>query len=148
MENQKGITLVSLSVYIIGMMVIIAIVATLTTFFYKNINNIDDNDISTDYTKFTKIFSSEINKSGNTVVEAKTYIENDKKVSYIIFSSGNQYTYKEENKSIYQNNIKICTKIDNCEFSYSYQNSQYKINVELIAGNISLTGENKNVYTM
>ncbi len=148
MENQKGITLVSLSVYIIGMMVIIAIVATLTTFFYKNINNIDDNDISTDYTKFTKIFSSEINKSGNTVVEAKTYIENDKKVSYIIFSSGNQYTYKEENKSIYQNNIKICTKIDNCEFSYSYQNSQYKINVELIAGNISLTGENKIVYTM
>lgn len=148
MENQKGITLVSLSVYIIGMMVIIAIVATLTTFFYKNINNIDDNDISTDYTKFTKIFSSEINKSGNTVVDAKTYIENDKKVSYIIFSSGNQYTYKEENKSIYQNNIKICTKIDNCEFSYSYQNSQYKINVELIAGNISLTGENKIVYTM
>lgn len=148
MENQKGITLVSLSVYIIGMMVIIAIVATLTTFFYKNINNIDDNDISTDYTKFTKIFSSEINKSGNTVVDAKTYIENDKKVSYIIFSSGNQYTYKEENKSIYQNNIKICTQIDNCEFSYSYQNSQYKINVELIAGNISLTGENKIVYTM
>ena len=100
MENQKGITLVSLSVYIIGMMVIIAIVATLTTFFYKNINNIDDNDISTDYTKFTKIFSSEINKSGNTVVEAKTYIENDKKVSYIIFSSGNQYTYKEDRKSV------------------------------------------------
>lgn len=148
MENQKGITLVALSVYIIGMMVIIAIVATLTTFFYKNINNIDENDISTDYTKFTKIFSSEINKSGNTVVDAKTYIENDKKVSYIIFSSGNQYTYKEENKSIYQNNIKICTKIDNCEFSYSYQNSQYKINVELIVGNIILTGENKIVYTM
>lgn len=148
MKNQRGITLTSLSIYIIGMMVVIGIIATLTTFFYKNMNKIDDKNVSTDYTKFTNIFSSEINQKGNTIIEAKTYIENNKKISYIIFSSGNQYTYKEENKSIYKNNIKICTQIDKCEFSYTYQNSQYKINIELIAGNINLTGESKLVYTM
>ena len=78
----------------------------------------------------------------------KTYEKDSKKISYIIFSSGNQYTYKEENKSIYKNNIKICSQIDNCEFSYIYQDSKYKISIELIAGNINLTGDNKIVYTM
>lgn len=56
MKNQKGITLTSLVIYIIGMVVVIGIVANLTTFFYKNINKIDDSNISTDYTKFTSIF--------------------------------------------------------------------------------------------
>lgn len=148
MKNQKGITLTSLVIYIIGMVVVIGIVANLTTFFYKNINKIDDSNISTDYTKFTSIFLTELNQQGNTIIEAKTYEKDSKKISYIIFSSGNQYTYKEENKSIYKNNIKFCSQIDNCEFSYIYQDSKYKISIELIAGNINLTGDNKIVYTM
>lgn len=148
MKNQKGITLTSLVIYIIGMVVVIGIVANLTTFFYKNINKIDDSNISTDYTKFTSIFLTELNQQGNTIIEVKTYEKDSKKISYIIFSSGNQYTYKEENKSIYKNNIKICSQIDNCEFSYIYQDSKYKISIELIAGNINLTGDNKIVYTM
>ena len=53
MKNQKGITLTSLVIYIIGMVVVIGIVANLTTFFYKNINKIDDSNISTDYIKST-----------------------------------------------------------------------------------------------
>ena len=43
MKSQKGITLVSLVVYIIGMVTIVGVMAVITTNFYKNINDVDTN---------------------------------------------------------------------------------------------------------
>ena len=94
MKNNKGVTLTSLIIYVIGMVIVVASISTLTTFFYKNIDTSAINDnTTTQYTKFLSYFTEEINNSNNRVVECKN--------NYIIFSSGNQYTYMEENKSIY-----------------------------------------------
>lgn len=150
MKSNKGITLVSLIIYVIGMLIVIASVSTLTTFFYKNIDITNINsDTTTQYTKFVSIFSKEINTSGNKVID--TNIDNSeggKKVSYIIFSSGNQYTYIQENKSIYKNKIKICENIDDCEFSWIYQDSNYVVSVSIKTGNIDRTGIDVIKYTM
>ena len=43
MKSEKGVTLTSLIVYVIGMVMVISIVSVLTTYFYKNINLINDN---------------------------------------------------------------------------------------------------------
>ena len=92
MKNNKGVTLTSLIIYVIGMVIVVASISTLTTFFYKNIDTSAINDnTTTQYTKFLSYFTEEINNSNNKVVECKN--------NYIIFSSGNQYTYIEENKS-------------------------------------------------
>ena len=101
MKNSKGITLISLIVYVVGMTLVVALIATITSFFYKNINVGDINtDNTTQFTKFSSVFSDEINREDNAVIDCKTYTENSIKISYIIFSSGNQYTFKKENNSI------------------------------------------------
>lgn len=148
MKKENGITLTSLIIYVIGMVIVVTTVSTLTTYFYKNIDINSTNNDTTQYTKFTSVFLEEINKGQNEVIEAKTILESDKKVSYIIFSDGNQYTFKEENKSIYKNQVKICENIDNCEFSYKYQDSQYIVQVQLKSGKIDKTGNNAISYTM
>ena len=148
MKIENGITLTSLIIYVIGMVIVVTTVSTLTTYFYKNIDINSTNNDTTQYTKFTSVFLDEINKGQNEVIEAKTISESDKKVSYIIFSDGNQYTFKEENKSIYKNQVKICENIDNCEFSYKYQDSQYIVQVQLKTGKIDKTGNNAISYTM
>lgn len=149
MKNNKGITLTSLMIYVIGMLIIIALISTLTTFFYKNIDVTAINDnTTTEYTKFSSNFLQEINQKDNRVIDAKTYMENEEKISYIIFSTGNQYTYKSNNKSIYKNNIKICQNVEECIFSYNLKDSQYTVNVELKVGKMDKTGENVLSYTI
>ena len=144
MKSNKGITLTSVIVYVIGMTVIVGLVATLTSYFYKNINVEElSDDTSTQYTKFSSIFTKEINKEDNYVIDAKTTEETingeNTKTSYIIFSSGNQYTYKGENKAIYKNNIKICQNIDRCDFFYSVIDGKKQVKVNFKAGTMDFT---------
>lgn len=147
MKNNRGITLTSLIIYIIGMAIIIGVISTLTTFFYKNIDISEINDDSTtQYTKFSSIFLEETNKENNYVVDCKTVVENEQKISYIIFSAGNQYTFK--NNAIYKNKIKICQNIEDCDFSYSFVDSVYKIKVNFKTKNIDMTGDNAVIYNL
>ena len=61
MKNDKGITMISLITYIIGLTIVLALIATLTSFFYENISAKDVNSDTTQYTKFSSIFLEEIN---------------------------------------------------------------------------------------
>ena len=149
MKSENGITLTTLVVYILVMTIAVSIVASLTTFFYKNVNVEDiESDTITQFTKFSSFFSKEINNSENYVIDCKTEgsLENNDKISYIIFSSGNQYTFK--NNEIYKNNKKICKNIDDCDFSYVFEDSKYKITVNFISGNIDMTEDNAITYVL
>lgn len=149
MKNNKGITLISLIVYVIAMTIVVSIISTITSFFYKNINVEDiETDTTTQFTKFSSIFTNEINMENNIVIDYKTYTENDSKISYIIFSSGNQYTFKAENKAVYKNNIKICENIDDCDFSSEFVNSKYSVRVNFKTRSIDMTGDNAIVYNL
>lgn len=148
MKNNTGITLISLLLYVIGMTIVVGTIATLTSYFYKNINVGDIEDTTTQYTKFSSIFSEDINKKNNSVIDSKTIEENGTKVSYIIFSSGNQYTFKSENKSIYKNNIKICDNVEDCDFSYWFVDSKYSVKVNFKTKKLNMTGDNAVTYTL
>ena len=138
MNSNKGVTLTSVIIYIIGMSIVVGVISTLTSYFYKNIDIEDINAATGQYTKFTQSFAEETNKENNSVIDCKT--------NYIVFSSGNQYTYMTENKSIYKNNIKICENVDICSFSYSIINGKYSVTVEFKAGNIDFTGNDAIKY--
>lgn len=146
MKSNKGITLTSLIVYVIGMTIMVATIATLTSFFYKNIDVEDLNSDTNQYTKFTSVLSKEINRKDNSIIDCKQ-LENGT-VSYIIFSSGNQFTFNKDSKSIYKNNVKICDNVEMCDFSYEYIDSKYKIKVSLKTTNIDKTGENAIEYNL
>lgn len=148
MKNNRGITLTSLIIYVIGMVIVVSLIATLTTFFYKNVNVDNISKDTTQYTKFSNLFLKEINKKDNDVIECKTIEEDGQKVSYIIFSDGNQYTYEAENKSVYKNNIKICKDVEECEFSYVYIDSTYQIKINFKTSSVNMTGDNAISYNM
>ncbi len=131
MKLQRGITITSLIIYIIGMVLIISIMSVVTTNFYKNVNNID-NEINpiTEFTKFNTYFTSEVNEYNIKLVECKeTALQN-----YIVFDNGIQYTYIPENKAIYQNKIKICRGVDLCVFNNTIENGKEVIKVKMKIG--------------
>lgn len=144
MKNNKGVTLTSLIIYVIGMTIMVATIATLTSFFYKNINVSDINNDTTQYTKFSSALSEEINRENNTVIDCKSLDEEN----YIIFSSGNQYTFNKTSKTIYKNNIKICGNVEECIFSYIFVDSKYEITVSFKTQNIDMTGNKAVKYTI
>ena len=99
MKSEKGITLTSLIIYIIAMAIVIGIVATITNYFYNNIDGLTDRtESSKSYTTFNSYFVNEITQKDNTVLSCTG--------SIIVFSSGNQYTFA--GGDLYMNKIKIC----------------------------------------
>ena len=138
MKTEKGITLISILIYVIAMVIIIAVIATLTGYFYTNIDiNTESQDIQKQYTKFNSFFTEDINKSGNVIIDSNTESENP----YIIFSNKNQYTFIKQNKAIYFNQVKIATNIEKCTFDTQIKNGRNIIIVTIEAKDFQKTTE-------
>ena len=136
MKNEKGITVTSLIIYVIAMALVIVLISRLTTYFYKNVDlsNLQENPTN-EFSKFSNTITKETNIPGNKVVAVKReYGEN--RENYIIFSDGNQYTFKATNGSIYKNKTKLCSNVNECFFSYKFIDSQYQITISFVSGSI------------
>lgn len=132
MKSQKGITILSLTVYVIVFAIVIGIISTITSFFYKDVKGIivDINPI-TEFTTFNSYFVDEVNHNNLKVTQCGS--ENNQ--NYIVFSNGVQYTYVSANKGIYKNKIKICRDISGCTFEQKIEEGKTIITVKLQAGN-------------
>ena len=148
MKNQKGVTLISVTIYIIVMLIIVAVITVLTSYFYHNVDiNSASQNLNQQYTKFNSYFTEEVNKKGNKLLEiGETENESGNGTQkYIIFSSGNQYTYIPENQGIYMNQVKIAQNITGCTFT-SNQEENGKTTIMVI-----IQGENferETTYTL
>lgn len=111
MKNQKGITLVSLLVYIIVMIIIIGGLSTISYNFYKNTQalEVDTEDI-VEFSNFNEYFIKEIKKANNKIDN----ISEDG--TYIVFTDGNSFMLN--NKSIYYNQIEISKNVNSLKFEY------------------------------
>lgn len=116
-KEEKGITLISLTLYIVLSMIVLAMLAMLTIYFRKNLNNVNvqtEHEIEFDklnvqLLKETKIENNKINTDKAT----STKIE---------FTNGNIYEYFADEKAIYlNNNIKIAEHMTLCEFEVDSQ---------------------------
>lgn len=139
MQNEKGVTLISITIYIIVMLIIVAVITVLTSYFYRNVDiNSVSQDLNQQYTKFNSYFTEEVNKKGNKLLEiGETENESGNGTQkYIIFSSGNQYTYIPENEGIYMNQVKIAQNITGCDFtSNKEENGKTTITVTIQGDN-------------
>lgn len=131
MKSQKGITLISVTIYIIVMTIVVSIMAVISTYFYKNINSLDNIDSLEQYTKFNTYFTDEVNHKNIKVLD---FAAEENGNSYIVFDNGVQYSFIKANKGIYRNKVKICENIDNCTFEEIIQNGKNVIVVEFKAG--------------
>ena len=91
MKSEKGLTITSIMIYILVLTFIVIILARVSTFFYKNIKELNNNsDNGIQYTRLTTFITDEINTKQNGI---ESFGEN-----YIKFSkTQNQYTFQNLN---------------------------------------------------
>lgn len=137
MKSEKGITLISLTVYIIAMLIIIGILAVVSKYFYTNMSDVKENiEPHTEYTTFNSYFTDEVNHEGIEVLECEK--------NYIVFSNGVQYTFVEANEGIYKNKVKICRGVKKCEFYYEKNGEKDTVTVTVNFGK----GDRTTTYTL
>lgn len=136
MKNNKGITLVSLVIYIALVFVVTAVVIRITTYFSGNIKDISNVNFETEFNKLNLYLITEAKTTGNEILE----IANG---SQITFSNGNKYTYNEENQTVYLNDtIKICEDVENCSFEQKIaQNGKSILLLTITINEITKTAE-------
>lgn len=124
MKSQKGVTLITLTIYIIVMTIVIAIISLISTYFYNNTHALADTiDPLTEYTKFNSFFTDEVNHNNIKIIECEQ--------NYIVFDNGVQYMFVPENKGIYRNQVKVCRNVKNCTFGQKIQNGKNIVTVTL-----------------
>ena len=111
MRNNKGITLLSLIVYIILSMMIIATLTVITSNFKENFDELNVQSVQDiELDKINLQLTKEI-KEGNTIDKNQTSAQT------LTFTNGNVYTYVSEEQAIYQNNnVSIAEHITSCNF--------------------------------
>lgn len=105
--NTKGVTLISLSIYVVVAGVVIAALAFLNVNIISQISELTDKtEISNEYAKFCSAFISDLKASSNIT----TYTKNE-----ITFSNGIKYLIKKvsdkDEYAIYKDSVKVCEGI-------------------------------------
>ena len=102
MKNQSGVTLISLTIYIIVMTIVLVVMMAIINQFYNNIDGMKaDTEELLQTSKFNSYFLREIKKQGNGI----DTIED----RYILFKSGNSFSF--HNEKLYYNQIVICDNV-------------------------------------
>ena len=137
MKSQKGITLISLTIYVIVMAIVIGVIAIVTGVFFKSLQQSNFyTDPIAEYTAFNSYFSEEVNHSGLKILNCED--------NYVAFDNGIVYTFSEENQGIYRNQVKICKDIEECTFSETIKNGKQVVEVRIKAGSQDRT----TIYTL
>ncbi len=137
MKTNKGITMLSLVVYVAVFLVVIAVVANISSFFYKDITTMDAETTSDyEYNKLNLYLLEETKKTGNEIVSVNS--------DYVEFSSGN--IFKKQSNKIYfieqSNDTKmlLCDNVEELKFEKATENGK-----NILKMNITLTSfDNRN----
>ena len=114
MKSEKGVTLISLVLYVIAATVVVGIVSIISTFFYSNTENMNELATATgEYNIFNLAMLQETKQKGNNIVN----ISQDQ--TEITFESGNTYTFQAD--EVLKNGAKICSGVTNCKFKKTMQ---------------------------
>jgi predicted DNA binding protein len=126
MKSQKGITMISLILYIASFVAVTAVVGGITTFFYSNMKVMDTNiGSNSSYNKFNLYLLNECKKSGvslyawrDVTLDTGDYarLSNTPNNSFITFlnadGSKNSFIYDKDNNMLYYNSIKLCDNVN------------------------------------
>lgn len=128
MKGNKGITLASLIIYIIGLIVLVGTMSMLTKYFYNNLDEVTiENKQSEEYAEFINYLTKDANseKIENVFIgeENKSVLFkfNDATSHKYVFSSdsasnsGSIY-YLDIEEATVQKKIELCTDISECTF--------------------------------
>lgn len=109
MKSEKGVTLAALVAYITVFVIIIGIVTTISSHFYKNMGQIKESpQYITEFNKFSMFFVADVKKNTEITSISSSALE---------FGDGTKYSYKSN--AIYRNDQKIAKYIKQFSFTSS-----------------------------
>lgn len=128
MKSEKGITLTSLVIYVIGITIIFAVVANLTIYFNKNSRTIEyTTNNSAQITRLNQYLINDTKKENAQITEANENI--------IIQANGEtiKYTYDKNSKGIYRNKVKIANDVQSLEIKKDiiYDKTKLLLNITI-----------------
>lgn len=139
MKQERGITLISLIVYVILMTFIVAGVSAITSSFYNNVNSFDkSSESAVSFSKFNMYFLKDIKSDNVKIVNytsgsGETAVSTtDKKV--LTLSMTNEEgkiqtaTYEMKDGGLYRDNVKICDDVQDVKFT-TYQKTKNLVSV-------------------
>lgn len=129
MKSEKGITLTSLVIYVIGITIIFAVVANLTIYFNKNSRTIEyTTNNSAQITRLSQYLINDTKKENAQITEANENI-------IIIQANGEtiKYTYDKNSKGIYRNKVKIANDVQSLEIKKDiiYDKTKLLLNITI-----------------
>lgn len=120
-KSQKGVTLLSLVIYMIVVTVCIGILGTVSSFFYGNIKKVrDQGRFAGEFDTFNSYFLEDVKSHTDAVVTQKS----------ISFLEGETYVYNEMDKGIYRGNVKIAKEV------VGFTATQRKVTINSVDKNI------------
>lgn len=125
-KSAKGITMLSLVIYVLCFVGISAIVGSITVFFYNN-NEVLDNEVSSasEYNKLNLYLVKDSEEKGNSYKE----IYEESGLYSLSFTNGNVYTFDKANGLIYFNQMCLCEYVSDFAVSLDYSSGKEVINV-------------------
>ncbi len=137
MKSEKGVTLISLIVYITTLLIVITVITIVSSYFYQNIDlTLSQIDPLVEYTRFNSYFTEEINYEDIEILESGTLPAQDgtHQNDYIVFSNGIQYTFMSENNAIYRNTAKIVGGVKSCDFEVNSEKNKISVRLDMESG--------------
>lgn len=113
-KNQKGITLVSLIVYVIAMLSVVTIVGTITSYFYSNVNDQYNESKNEDEETTLNMYLTNDLKNKKMTID----ISNDNSKISLEYSDGTHIEYTITNYGIYRDKVKIYNITDESKMRF------------------------------
>lgn len=157
MKTNKGVTLVSLLIYVAVLLAVVVIIGRITTMFNKNLENVAfENESATAFTNFNACLLTETKKKDNTVVRTGT-MTGDSAAGYhfteglsstnctaVEFSTKNQIVYVDN--TIFYNKVKVASNVSN--FQMTFHKSLISSEKDTIDVSMTIGGKTyENTYT-
>lgn len=146
MKSNRGITLTSLVIYVIGLVIVIAVMGNFTGFFYKNLEYTTMSQNSNEqYSRFLSYITKDANS--DNLIYVQSGVQN---VDCVIFrfSDGTEHQYITKNEKMYYINsqsdknekILLCEKVTtSSENVFNYTDKTLNINLDIGNQNFTTT---------
>lgn len=146
MKSNRGITLTSLVIYVIGLVIVIAVMGNFTGFFYKNLEYTTMNQNSNEqYSRFLSYITKDANS--DNLIYVQSGVQN---VDCVIFkfSDGTEHQYITKDEKMYYINsqsdknekILLCEKVTtSSENVFNYTDKTLNINLDIDNQNFTTT---------
>ena len=129
MKKERGITLVSLVMYVVVLTVVIELVMLFNGDFYPKIASLnEENILAENFDKFNLSFLKDVKESATaSIVQKNSDI-------VIALSNGAHYYYVEQDGAIYREKIKIVDNINSFSVNYYSLSNKNILRVGIIFG--------------